>query len=62
VTPVVFVMTALVAGQLAAMLRQEATAARQRERETLALFEVARLVPGFHPRATTPAQSYSSTS
>jgi signal transduction histidine kinase len=46
VTPIVFVVTALVAGQLAAMLRQQATAARQREREALALFEVARLVPG----------------
>src|SRR6202035_2933010 len=36
VTPFVFVVTALVAGQLAAMLRQEASAAQQREREALA--------------------------
>src|SRR5205807_3302714 len=46
VTPIIFVLTAMVAGQLAAMLRQQATAARQREREALALFEVAQLVPG----------------
>jgi K+-sensing histidine kinase KdpD len=31
------VLTALVAGQLAAMLRQQAEAARHREREALAL-------------------------
>jgi signal transduction histidine kinase len=46
VTPLVFVLTALVAGQLAATLRQQAEVARQREREALALSEVARLVPG----------------
>ena len=45
-TLLVFVATALVAGQLAAMLRQQANRARQREREALALYEVARLVPG----------------
>jgi signal transduction histidine kinase len=43
---VVFLATALVAGQLAATLRQRAEDARQREREALAVFEVARLVPG----------------
>jgi signal transduction histidine kinase len=42
----VFVITAVVAGQLAAMLRQQARQARQREREAMALYEVARLVPG----------------
>ncbi|HTD76720.1 MAG TPA: DUF4118 domain-containing protein, partial [Chloroflexota bacterium] len=45
-TLLVFVVTALVAGQLAAMLRQQAQQARQREREAVALYEVARLVPG----------------
>jgi signal transduction histidine kinase len=45
-TLLVFVVTALVAGQLAAMLREQANRARQREREALALYEVARLVPG----------------
>jgi signal transduction histidine kinase len=45
-TLLVFVVTALVAGQLAAILRQQANRARQREREALALYEVARLVPG----------------
>jgi signal transduction histidine kinase len=45
-TPIIFAVTALVAGQLAAMLRQQAQAARQSQRETLALFEVAQLVPG----------------
>src|SRR5438477_3386497 len=42
----VFLVTAVVAGQLAAMLRQQAQQARQREREAMALYEVARLVPG----------------
>src|SRR5207237_10165950 len=46
VTLAVFVLTALVAGQLAAMLRQQTRQARQREREALALYEVAQLVPG----------------
>ncbi len=46
VTALILVVTALVAGQLAAMLRQQAERARQREREALALYEVARLVPG----------------
>jgi signal transduction histidine kinase len=46
VTLVVFLATALVAGQLAAALRQRAEVARQREREALVLYEVARLVPG----------------
>ena len=36
-----FVVTALVAGQLATMLRQQAEAARQREREALALQQLA---------------------
>ncbi len=45
-TLLVFVATALVAGQLAAMLRQQAERARQHEREALALYAVARLVPG----------------
>ena len=44
-TPVVFVVTALVAGQLAVMLRQQARQARQREREALAFYQVAQLVP-----------------
>ena len=43
VTLLVFLVTALVAVQLAATLRQQA---QQREREALALYEVARLVPG----------------
>jgi signal transduction histidine kinase len=46
VTLLVFVATALVAGQLAAMLRHAADNARQREREVLAVSAVARLVPG----------------
>jgi signal transduction histidine kinase len=45
-TLLVFLMTALVAGHLATTLRHQAEAARQREREALALYEVARLVPG----------------
>jgi signal transduction histidine kinase len=42
----VLFLTGLVAGQLAAALRQQAEGARQREREAVALREVARLVPG----------------
>src|SRR5207245_1247697 len=42
----VFGVTALRAGQRAAMLRQQANQARQREREALAMYEVAQLVPG----------------
>jgi signal transduction histidine kinase len=42
----VFFITALVAGQLAATLRNHVVQAQEREREALALYEVARLVPG----------------
>jgi signal transduction histidine kinase len=42
----VFLITALVAGQLAVTLRQVAVQSREHEREALALYEVARLVPG----------------
>ena len=42
----VFLITALVAGQLAVALRQQAQEARRREQEAVALYEVARLVPG----------------
>jgi signal transduction histidine kinase len=45
-TLLVFLVAALVAGQLATSLRRRAEEARQREREALALYEVARLVPG----------------
>jgi len=45
-TLLVFLVTALVAGQLAVMLRRHAERARQREREALALYEVAKLVSG----------------
>jgi signal transduction histidine kinase len=45
-TLVLFLLTAGVTGQLAATLRQRAEEARTREREALALYEVARQVPG----------------
>jgi signal transduction histidine kinase len=45
-TLLLFLLTALVTGQLAAALRQRAEDARQREREAVTLHEVARLVTG----------------
>ena len=46
-----FLVTALVTGQLAATLRQQAEDARRREREAVALYEVVRLVPSAWCRA-----------
>jgi K+-sensing histidine kinase KdpD len=45
-TLLVFLAIALVASQLVVMLRQQVEVARQRERETVTLYDVARLVPG----------------
>ena len=45
-TLLLFLLTALVTGQLAAALRRRAEDARQREREAVTLHEVARLVTG----------------
>jgi K+-sensing histidine kinase KdpD len=45
-TLLVLLVIALVAGQLGTTLRKQAEDARQREREALALYDMARLVPG----------------